>query len=818
MKILKFGGSSVGTPDRIRDVASIVGNLSTEGPVHVVISAFQGVTDQLLSLGARASTGDIGYVTVLEQMERRHIEAIKTLVPVQQQSGVLAQFKFTFNELEDILNGVFLVREASPRTMDAIVSFGERFSAFIVAAALSASGTPALFADARQCIRTNAQFGNARVDQSVTYPLVKEYIGRQPGIVHVFTGFIASTDKGETTTLGRGGSDFTASIIGAALDADEIQIWTDVDGVLTADPRKVKRAFPLDQLTYEEAMELSHFGAKVIYPPTMQPALAKGIPLRIKNTMNPSAEGTLISNDIAVSDSPIKGISSISDIALISITGPGMVGVTGVAGRIFDTLAQAGINVILITQASSEHTVCFAVLPAQADEAKIQLEHAFRHEIRDGLVNDVIVERDLAIVAIVGENMKRTPGIAARIFQAFGNNGINIVAIAQGSSELNISIVISRQDEAKSLNALHDAFFLSGLKTLNVFLVGAGLIGSTFLDLLEKQREALRNDYSIDIHVAGVANSRKMVLDADGIAIGDVRSRLENTEQASDIVGFADQMRAMNLPNSVFVDCTATGDVPAVYDKVLRSSISIVTPNKKANSGAMERYRELRRLAQRHNVQFLYETNVGAGLPVINTLRSMVSTGDRIHAIEGVLSGTLSFLFNTYDGSVPFSQLLIKARDMGYTEPDPRDDLNGHDVGRKLLILAREAGFELEFDDLSIENLVPEPARQTPDIASFFDTLKQFDDAFEHRYRQAHNAGKVLRYIARFADGKGMVSLQEVGPEHPFFSLDATDNIVAFTSDHYRTRPMVIKGPGAGAYVTASGVIADVLRVAQSVR
>ena len=818
MKILKFGGSSVGSPDRITDVASIVGSLAPLGPLYVVVSAFQGVTDQLLDLGARASTGDITYVQVLEDMEYRHIDAIKALISVQQQSGVLAQFKFSINELEDILNGVYLIREASPRTMDAIVSFGERFSAYIVAAALSASGTPAIFADARQCIRTNDQFGNARVDQSRTNSLVKEFVKSQPGIVHVFTGFIASTEKGETTTLGRGGSDFTASIIGAALDADEIQIWTDVDGVLTADPRKVKRAFPLEQLTYEEAMELSHFGAKVIYPPTMQPALAKGIPLRIKNTMNPDAQGTLIARDPGLSESPIKGISSISDIALISITGPGMVGVTGVAGRIFDTLAQSGINVILITQASSEHTVCFAVLPAQAEQAKTQLEHSFRHEIRDGLVNEIIIERDLAIVAIVGENMKRTPGIAARIFQAFGNNGINIIAIAQGSSELNISVVISRPDEAKALNALHDAFFLSGLKTIHVFMVGAGLIGTTFVDLLAKQRQNLFDHYSIELNLVGVTNSKKMLLEASGIPFESMKDRLQSSDQASNLEEFVAQMRQMNLPNSVFVDCTAGDAAPAVYDRVLSASVSVITPNKKANSGPMEQYHRLRSLARRHNAQFLYETNVGAGLPIINTLRSMVTTGDRIHRIEGILSGTLSFLFNTYDGSVPFSKLLSDARDMGYTEPDPRDDLNGMDVARKLLILAREAGNSLELEDLEVENLVPEAARSAVDVSSFFDRLKDFDQSFKERYEKARAAGKVLRYIARFEDGKGKVSLQEVDADHPFYNLSATDNIVAFTSDHYATRPMVVKGPGAGAYVTASGVIADVLRVAQSAR
>ncbi len=818
MNILKFGGSSVGAPQRIRDIAAIVGTAAAEGPVHVVVSAFQGVTDQLLQLGARASSGDISYVDVLEHMERRHIEAVKELVPVQQQSHVLAQFKFTFNELEDILNGVYLVREASPRTLDVIVSFGERLSAFICAAALSAAGTPAAFADARQFVRTDARFGNARVDHAATRELVRAYFGRQRGVVQVVTGFIASTEKGETTTLGRGGSDFTASILGACLDADEIQIWTDVDGVLTADPRKVKRAFPLAAMSYVEAMEMSHFGAKVIYPPTMQPALLRHIPIRIKNTFRPEAPGTLIGDDPGTFDAPIKGISSIGDIALIRIAGAGMVGVSGVAGRIFEALAKASINVILITQASSEHTVCLAVMPNQADEAKGQIEHEFRHEIRDGQVSEVIVERELAIVAVVGENMRRTPGIAGSIFQALGANGINIVAITQGSSELNISMVIARGDEAKALNALHDAFFLSGLKTVNVFLIGTGLIGSTFLDLLAKQREILLEQYLIDLHLVGLANSRKMALDLGGIPFDGAKGRLEASEQSADLHRFVDGIRAFNLPNSVFVDCTATDAVPAVYERVLRSNVAVITPNKKANAGPMPQYLSLKKSAQQHNTQFLYETNVGAGLPIINTLRSMVTTGDRIRRIEGVLSGTLSFLFNSYDGTVPFSELLRQARDMGYTEPDPRDDLNGHDVGRKLLILAREAGNTLEFEDLSIENLVPEAARGVDTVEGFFEALRPFDADFEHKYRSAKAAGKVLRYICRFEDGKGAVELKEVGPEHPFFNLSGTDNIVAFTSDHYHTRPMVVKGPGAGAFVTASGVIADLLRVAQTAR
>ena len=818
MKILKFGGSSVGSPASIKEVMQIIRDARQHDEVHVVVSAFQGVTDQLLLMAAKAAGGTLGYVDAMQAMEERHIDAIKQLVPVKTQSEIIAQFKFTFNELEDLLHGVYLVREASPRTLDVIVSFGERCSAYIVASALSASGIPAGFADARQVIQTDNQFGNARVQYEVTYAKIREYLQQRPGLVHIFTGFIAATELGETTTLGRGGSDFTASIIGAALDAEEIQIWTDVDGVLTADPRKVTRAFPLSQMTYEEAMEMSHFGAKVIYPPTMQPAMLKDIPLRIKNTFNPAATGTMIGRDPGEMMAPIKGISSISSIALIRISGPGMVGVSGVAGRIFETLAHASINVILITQASSEHSVCLAVLPEQAQKAKSSIEEAFKHELRDGFINEVFIETDLCIIAVVGEHMRQTPGIAGRVFQRLGDNGINIVAIAQGSSELNISVVIDKKNEAKALNVLHDAFFLSGLKTVNLYLVGMGLIGSMFLDMLSAQQQILKEQYAIDLRLVGVANSKKMRIRATGIPFDQAKTELLAAIEASNMTTYIDQMRQLNLPNSVFVDCTATDHVPQFYPEILRSSVAVVTPNKMANAADMAFYESLRTIARRYNTSFQYETNVGAGLPIINTLRLMVTTGDQIHKIEGVLSGTLSFLFNTYDGERPFSALLREAREMGYTEPDPRDDLNGHDMGRKLLILAREAGYRLEFADLKIENLVPVAARKAPTVEEFFRILEEYDATFEQRYREAKAQGKVLRYIARFEDGQGVVELAAVDQEHPFYTLSNTDNIVAFTSNHYQTRPMVIKGPGAGAQVTAGGVISDVLRVAQSVR
>lgn len=812
MRVLKFGGSSVGTPDAVRQVIEIVRKKRRETPVVVVVSAFRGVTDLLTEAATRAAAGDEGYLKSIRELETRHVQAIKDLVCVQNQSSLLTRFKLELNQMEDILQGISLIREITPKTMDVLLGFGERFSAMILAGALNDHDVPSDYVDARDLIRTDDNHGQARVLVEPTWTLIQAGL-RDPERVQVVTGFIAATEEGIPTTLGRGGSDYTAALIGAALEVEIIEIWTDVDGMMTADPGKVKRAFSIEEVSYEEAMEMSHFGARVIYPPTIQPALKAGIPIQIKNTFSPDQPGTLITKDAKPSKRPIKGLSSIDEVALITIKGSGMIGVSGIAARLFTTLAREKINILLITQASSEHTVTLAVLPRMARQAERAIRKEFQLELHEEIIDDVLVELDLSVIAIVGDHMRQIPGIAGRVFSAIGRNGINIVAIAQGSSERNISFVIRRQDQSKAMNTLHDAFFLAGVKTVNLYLVGVGLIGGTLLRLIQNQVDTLYDEYLIDVKLRGVANSRDMLVREEPIPMDRWEETLESHGEASSLSSFIEKMKEQNLPNSVYIDCTASEEVSAHYPEILSSSISVVTPNKKANSSTQEYFRELDQLARRHNVAFRYETNVGAGLPLIGTLHELVTTGDKLRRVEGVLSGTLSYLFNSFDGSTPFSEVVRQAREKGYTEPDPREDLNGFDVGRKLLILARVAGYELEFDDLEIENLVPEGARDADDVESFFEQMKAHDGEFEEMLNQAKSEGKKLCYIARFDGKKAVVKLERIGPDHPFYSLQGSDNIVALYTDHYQESPMVIKGPGAGANVTAGGIVADILRV-----
>ncbi len=813
MKILKFGGSSVGDAERIKNVIEIVKqSLDKNKKIAVIFSALQKVTDNLLKMSQMAAASNNEYMDLFKRLESRHISIAQEILAVKTQSGAIANLKLTLNELEDVLHGVYLVKELSPRTQDFILSFGERLSNLLIAQALKDRKVDCEYLDARALIKTDESFGGAKVDFDATYKNIKNYFKNHQKL-QVITGFIASTANNETTTLGRGGSDYTASIFGSALNVKEIEIWTDVDGVLTADPKKVKKAFPLKGMTYEEAMELSHFGAKVIHPPTMHPAMEKKIPIRIKNTFNPEFEGTVINGHVNTHHFSIKGISSIDDIALIRVQGSGMVGVAGIAQRLFAALGTRQINIILITQASSEHSLCFAVLPKSAAEAKKAIQQEFYYEIKEKLINDPVIETNLSIIAVVGENMRKTPGISGRIFQALGKNGINIVAIAQGSSELNISTVISRDNEAKALNALHDAFFLFIAKTVNLFVVGTGLVGGTLLRQINQQTEFLAREYFLNVKIIGLANSRKMLLDSNSIDPLNWKDRLSQEGTKTDLNSLIDEMKKLNLPNSIFVDCTASEKVPSRYKEVLDSSISIVTPNKRANSGKFEYYLQLKQSALKHNVKFLYETNVGAGLPIINTLNDLVSSGDKVLKIEGVMSGTLSFLFSSYSNGKSFSQIVREAKEKGYTEPDPREDLNGMDVARKLLILSRETGLSLELKDIKVENLVPEKARDAKSVDEFFKKLEECDKEFEEKRKCSEAKGNVLRYIASLENGKAEISLQEVDEKHPFYSLSGSDNIFALYTKHYQDRPIVVKGPGAGADVTAAGVFADIIRI-----
>ena len=813
MRVLKFGGSSVSTPDRIKGILDILKSYYSKGEKFtVVFSAFGGATDSLLQMGRLASERNSKYKDLLEEFRVRHEDTVRELISGASLNVTLQKLREKHDLLEDVLNGVFLVKEASPRTLDYIVSFGERSSNFIIATALNQLGIPAKYLDARRIIQTDDKFGSANVDYEVSFEKIQKHYEQNPEI-QIVTGFIGATVEGVTTTLGRGGSDYTAALIAAALDAEEIEIWTDVDGVLTADPRKVPKAFSIPVMTYAEAMEMSHFGAKVIYPPTLQPALRKGIPLRIKNTFNPSFPGTYISREKSKHERAVTGISSISKVALLTLQGGGMFGVPGIAAKLFGSLADAGISVILITQGSSEHSITFAVSPEMAQKARQQVEEAFAYELEKGKIDPIKIESDLSVVAIIGENMRYRPGIAGRLFQALGKNGVNVVAIAQGSSELNISVVVAAINEAKAMNALHEAFFLSDTKELHLFMVGVGLIGKTLIQQIQEQAAFLKEQRSLEVKVVGIANSKKMLFSAHGIDLENWKELLENKGKPMELADYVATMKTMNLSNSIFVDNTANEDVTRFYESILEGSISISTPNKIATSSSYLQYQRLKKIAAKRGVQFAYETNVGAGLPVISTLNDLLLSGDRILKIEGVLSGSMSFIFNTFNGQRPFSAIVREAKERGFTEPDPREDLSGADVRRKILILARETGLSIDNEDVIVENILPKNVMNAPEVETFFEELKKVDAHFEQRYQQAAEKGHVLRMIASLENGTARISLNSVGPEHPFYGLNGSDNMIVFTTKRYKERPLVVRGPGAGAEVTAAGVFAEIIKI-----
>lgn len=814
MKVLKFGGSSVGNSERINNVINILDKyyLSKREKIAVVFSAFQGVTDKLIEIGNFAYKRDMAYKKELEKLIKRHHSVIEDLNSAANSKKLIKEVTPLFEDLSEIVHGIYLVRELSDRTLDYLVSFGERLSNTIISATMNNRKFKTEYLDSSKLIKTDDNFGYAKVDFAKTNSNIVKYFSAHKA-TQIITGFIASTEDNEISTLGRGGSDYTASIYGAALSASEIVIWTDVDGILTADPRKVKDSFPLKAVTYEEAMEMSHFGAKVIHPPTMSPALNKKIKIRIKNTFNPEFPGTVILERESLVKFNMKGISSIDDISLVRVQGSGMVGVTGIASRMFGALARNNINIILITQGSSEHSICFAILPKHGASAKRAIEEEFKYEIREGQIGEVIVESDLSIIAVVGEDMKHTPGVSGKVFQALGKNGINIHAIAQGSSELNISLVISKECLGKALNVLHDDLFISQQQTLNIFMAGPGLVGSELLDLFNKQMIFIKSKFNTRIKVIGLANSKKMVFNSDGINITNWKKELNNSRMKSDPKKFIEKISELNLSNPIFVDCTALPVFVPYYKNILNLPVSIVTPNKIANSGKQKDYKLLQEISERNNVKFRYGTNVGAALPIINTLRDLINNGDEITKIEGVLSGTLSYIFNSLTDSSKFSEIVVKAKSMGYTEPDPRDDLTGLDVARKLLILIRESMIPFEMSNIKVENLVPVKARKVKSVDEFIKILKDNDTTIGNRISKAAYNGKKLCYIARYEKGKAKVGIEEISSSHPFYNLSGTDNIVAFSTKNYADKPLVIRGPGAGADYTAFGVFVDIMRI-----
>jgi aspartokinase/homoserine dehydrogenase 1 len=815
MKVLKFGGTSVGTVESINQVIQILQENLNEGiKIAVVYSAMGGVTNRLLEIGKLAAASDLEYLQLLKSVEDRHFAVVRGLIDVKNQSSAIAKVKGLLNELEDLLRGVFLIKELSARTNDFIVSFGERLSTTIATEALKNRGIDAEYLDARKLIKTDDHFGYAEVITELTNELIRKHFAKTNQL-QCITGFIGSTIDGVTTTLGRGGSDYTASIFGAALNASVIEIWTDVNGMLTSDPRKVKNAFTIPTITYAEAMELSHFGAKVIYPPSLTPAFQKNIPLKILNTFNHHHEGTLISKTANTKEYSITGISSIDDIALVNVQGGGMMGVAGVSAKLFSILAANKISVILISQASSEHSICFAVDPKTAYGVKEILDEGFATELTQGLVDNISIEQNLSVIAVVGEGMKSSTGISGKLFTVLGKNGINVVATAQGSSELNISVVIYKKDITKALNAIHETFFQVDGLTLNLYLVGAtGLIGSTLLRQIQEQKEYLKQRKNLNIRLVGITNTKKMLFNEGGISLENWKEELLENGEIANIGSFVSDVQDLNLPYSVFVDCTADKNIVQYYYSLLSGSVSIVTPNKVANSGRYEQYFILQKAAQKHGVKFLYETNVGAGLPIINTLQGLITSGDKINKIEAVLSGTLAYIFNNFKVGDRFVDVVKEAKAKGYTEPDPRDDLSGQDVARKILILSREAGLKLEPEDVINSNLLNDACLNAPSVEAFFEELEKDNDRFEKLLKNAEENDEVLRFVASLdSENNASIGLKTVGRLHPFFNLAGSENIISFTTERYKYNPLVVKGPGAGAEVTASGVFADIMSI-----
>ena len=804
MKILKFGGTSVGSIENVRRISEIV--LNQQDKIIVVVSALGGVTDQLLALAQKAASG--GKINgELIAIRKRHEEMIHGLFNEVDAVQTILSLQPLFDELEKIIQGVTLIGELTPKTLDKVLGFGERLSSLLISRYLNVQ-----LIDSTAVIRTDRNFGKANVDFEITYKLISEACSEIKQFA-VAPGFISSASDGSMTTLGRGGSDYTAALFAAAVYADSLEIWTDVDGFMTADPRVISKAYTIPMLTYSEAMELSHFGAKVIYPPTILPVYQKNIPVHIKNTMNPDGAGTLICQSEAVGkDHPIKGISSISGISLFTIQGLGMVGVTGISMRLFGALAKNDINVILISQASSENSISFAIDSSSAEIAHEAISFEFEREIASGRISKLTCENDLSIVAIVGENMKHSAGIAGKLFHTIGKNGINVVAIAQGASEQNISWVVKNSDLRKTLNVVHEVFFLSPYVELNIFLVGIGRVGRDLINQISRQQEKLKKEHRLKLKLAGAANSKKMIFNREGIDVSDLKNSMDKSEEKSDLKLFCQTMVQLNMFNSVFVDCTANEKVADHYLFILENFISVVAANKVAASAEYSRYRELKEMAAKRGVKFLFETNVGAGLPLISTINDLMRSGDRIVRIEAVLSGTLNFIFNTLSKNIPFSKAVRMAKEIGYSEPDPRIDLSGTDVIRKLVILARESGYKIEKEDVVINSLIPEKYFNSS-VEEFWNTISEMDEVFE-KQRVILEAGKQKwRFVGVMDEGKAFVSLQVVDPGHPFYELEGSNNIVLLTSERYNEYPMQIKGYGAGAAVTAAGVFADLIKV-----
>ena len=807
MKVLKFGGTSVGSVESILNVKKIVE--AEKEPVIVVVSALGGITDRLIRTSQLAVAGDLSYQAEFEEMADRHHRMIETVIPAgQKRDKLLEVVGALLDELKSIYQGVYLIRDLSPKTSAAIVSYGERLSSHIAAALVK----DAVWFDSRAFIKTEIKGGRQLLASELTNRLVREAFAELPQ-VSLVPGFISTdAESGEVTNLGRGGSDYTAAIIAAALDARILEIWTDVDGFMTADPKVISAAYTINELSYVEAMELCNFGAKVVYPPTIYPVCMKNIPILVKNTFNPEGRGTIIRQEVTADQKPIKGISSISGTTLITVSGLSMVGVIGVNRRIFTALADNGISVFLVSQASSENSTSIGVRDADANAACEVLDAEFAKEIETGAMFRMKAESGLATVAIVGENMKHTPGIAGKLFGTLGRSGINVIACAQGASETNISFVVDGRSLRKTLNVIHDSFFLSEYQVLNLFLCGVGTVGGSLIGQLAQQSEKLKKERGLKLKVVGIASGHNAMFDREGISLEHCRERLADSAP-SNLKRLRDEVIGMNIFNSVFVDCTASAEVAGLYQEFLEHNISVVAANKTAASSDYATYKKLKDTARERGVKFLFETNVGAGLPIIRTINDLLNSGDKILKIEAVLSGTLNFIFNKLSAEVPFSETVRLAKEEGYSEPDPRVDLSGKDVIRKLVILAREAGYRIEQEDVEKRLFVPDSFFQGS-LEDFWKNLPSLDEGFERRRKVLESEGKRWRFVSRYEEGKACVELCEVEHDHPFYNLEGSNNIILLTTERYKEYPMLIQGYGAGAGVTAAGVFADIMSVA----
>ena len=808
MKVLKFGGTSVGSAESIKSVKNIVESRDEE--CIVVVSALGGITDKLIECARTAAKGGAAYVEIMEYIASRHHDVIDNAVASEVRGSVLENTDALLEELGNIMRGVSLIKDLSQKTLDTIVSYGERLSSFIISNIIK----DAVLFDSRQFIKTVNQFGKNIVDFETTGELIRRTFAELPK-VSVVPGFISSDRKsGDITNLGRGGSDYTASILASVLNASLLEIWTDVDGFMTADPRTIKTSYVIKRLSFVEAMELCNFGAKVIYPPTIYPVYHKNIPIVIKNTFNPEAPGTLITQEVPDGEAKaIKGISSINDTCLITVSGLGMVGVIGINSRIFNALAKSGVSVFLVSQAASENNISFAVRNADAELAVSVLNKEFEREIAMGEICEANAEHDLATVAIVGENMKHTPGIAGKLFNILGRNGISVIACAQGASETNISFVIELGSLRKALNVIHDSFFLSDAQELNLFITGIGTVGKDLLMQIKQQQPNLLRDKSLKLNIVGLANSRKCVFSRDGISLDNYNELLESSPLAASADIIRDEVIKMNIFNSVFVDCTASAEIASIYKDLLEHNVSVVAANKIAASSSYENYAALKQTARKRDVKYLFETNVGAGLPIISTINGLINSGDKILRIEAVVSGTLNYIFSTLSEEIPLSKAIRMAKEAGYSEPDPRLDLNGQDVIRKLVILARESGYVAEQSDVEKRLFIPDELF-AGSLDEFWKRIPELDGEFEAKRKEVAAQGKRLRFIASLDNGKMNVGLQAVDATHPFYQLEGSNNVILITTERYKEYPMVIKGYGAGASVTAAGVFADIISIA----